>query len=69
MYIAKNIISIDKLILFTRFGMFNQQGSTHGITLCLQKSLRSKYLKLTLKQENFHEIDVEGNKKKGDNFL
>ena len=24
-YIAKNIISIDQLILFTRFGIFNQQ--------------------------------------------
>ena len=39
-YIAKNIISIDLLIRFTRFGTFNQQGSTHSITLCLQKSLR-----------------------------
>ena len=39
-YIANNIISIDELILFTRFGMFNQQGLTHSITLCLQKSLR-----------------------------
>ena len=39
-YIAKNIISIDQLILFTRFGIFSQQDSTHTITLCFQKSLR-----------------------------
>ena len=37
---AKNIISVDQLILFTRFGMFNQQVSTHSITLCLQESFR-----------------------------
>ena len=40
-YIAKNIISIDQLILFTRFGIFNQQDSTHSITLCFQKSLKN----------------------------
>ena len=39
-YIAKNIIPIDQLILFTRVGMFNKQGSTHNVTLCLQNSLR-----------------------------
>ena len=39
-YIAKNIILIDYLILFARFSTFNQQGSTYSITLCLQKSLR-----------------------------
>ena len=39
-YIAKNIIPIDQLILFTRVGMFNKQGSTHKVTLCLQNSLR-----------------------------
>ena len=39
--IAKNIISIGKLILFTRFGTSNQQ---------IPKFKKTKYLKLTLKQ-------------------
>ena len=39
-YIAKNVFSIDYLILFTRFGTFNQQRLIHSIKLCLQKSLR-----------------------------
>ena len=34
-----------------------------------EKFKKTKYLKLRLKQVNFHDINVEGNKKKGDNLL
>ena len=53
-YILRGILFwLASWFFLTRFGTFNQQGSTHSITLCLQKSLRKLNLKLTLKQVNF----------------
>ena len=37
----KYISTVICIYIFTKFGTFNQQGSTHNTTLCLQKSKTS----------------------------